>query len=135
MNVDQIAGGDLLNGEDEDVEIEQASDDEMEGAVSAKTRRKGRRRLADSDYREGKGEDIENEDSDHDAPMDDLEPEQLEIEDESSAKKKASKSKQNFSRRHRTEVDEANLSGDEQDATVFIDNLPNDEQGIKSMLF
>ena len=37
-------------------------------------------------------------------------------------------------RRHRTEVDEADLGGDEQEETVFIDNLPNDEQGIKSML-
>ena len=39
-----------------------------------------------------------------------------------------------MTRRHRTEVDEANLVGDEQEETVFIDNLPNDEQGIKSML-
>ena len=51
MDVDQFAaGGDLQNGEDEDVEIEQASDDEMEGAVSARTRNRGRRRIADSDY-------------------------------------------------------------------------------------
>ena len=39
-----------------------------------------------------------------------------------------------MTRRHRTDVDEANLVGDEQEETVFIDNLPNDEQGIKSML-
>ena len=39
-----------------------------------------------------------------------------------------------MTRRHRTDVDDANLIGDEQEETVFIDNLPNDEQGIKSML-
>ena len=39
-----------------------------------------------------------------------------------------------MSRRHRTEVDDANLSGDEQEETVFIDNLPTDEAGLKSML-
>ena len=39
-----------------------------------------------------------------------------------------------MTRRHRTDVDDANLVGDEQEETVFIDNLPNDEQGIKSML-
>lgn len=38
------------------------------------------------------------------------------------------------SRRHRTEVDEAELEGDERDETVFIDNLPNDEHGLKAML-
>ena len=39
-----------------------------------------------------------------------------------------------YSRRHRTEVDEANLEGDEQEETVFIDNLPNEEHEIRAML-
>ena len=65
--------------------------------------------------------------------MDDLEPENIE-EQFFDAQKEKKKPEKAISRRHRTEVDEANLAGDEQEETVFIDNLPNDEQGIKSML-
>lgn len=85
----------------------------------------------------GNERDVSDEEDD---PMDELEPESLEDQaghdTESKRKiKAAEKAKmQQNSRRHRTEVDEANLSGDEQEETVFIDNLPNDEIGLKKML-
>lgn len=37
-------------------------------------------------------------------------------------------------RKKRTDVVDANLEGDEQEETVFIDNLPDDELAIQSML-
>jgi len=40
--------------------------------------------------------------------------------------KKKSKKKENFLKKKRTEVADANLEGDEQEDTIFIDNLPND---------
>lgn len=119
------------------MEVERVSDDgdDVEMGMAARTRNRKRRREADSEYNEDNVVDVDGDESDQDAPMDDLEPEHLDLEEDSTAKKKkASQTNQTFSRRHRTEVDEANLSGDEQEATVFIDNLPNDEQGIKSML-
>ena len=54
--------------------------------------------------------------------------------EEEALRRQKKKTEKVTSRRHRTDVDEANLIGDEQEETVFIDNLPNDEQGIKSML-
>ena len=62
-----------------------------------------------------------------------MEPENIQEQFEEKKEKKV-KTEKAVSRRHRTEVEEANLMGDEQEETVFIDNLPNDEQGIKSML-
>lgn len=41
--------------------------------------------------------------------------------------KKLQGGQKSVSRRHRTDVAEADLAGDEQEETVFIDNLPNDE--------
>lgn len=117
--------------DEEDVEVEAASDDEPEDNVK---RRRGRKRIVDSDYSlDEDGQEKESLDSDGDVPMDELEPEQVDFED-SKKKKKKSQGSQNFTRRHRTEVDEAHLSGDEQQETVFIDNLPNDEQSIRSKL-
>jgi len=54
--------------------------------------------------------------------------------EEEAIRKAKKKTEKVTSRRHRTDVDEANLMGDEQEETVFIDNLPNDAQGITSML-
>lgn len=134
-NTDYLPDDEQMDGED--IEVERASDDEDDGAttVGNRTRNRNRlRRIADSDYVDDKVEGDDGEDSEAEAPMDDLEPEHLDFEDESAKKKRSTQTSQSFSRRHRTEVDEANLSGDEQEATVFIDNLPNDEQGIRSML-
>lgn len=39
-----------------------------------------------------------------------------------------------YSRRHRTDVADANLDGEEQEETVFIDNLPNEDGAIRAML-
>lgn len=116
-------------------EIEHASDDEEaydfnNGGVS--TRLRGRNRRIDDDYEENGGvEGVDDEDSDE-APMDDLEPEHIDDEEESAKKK--DQSTKGFSRKHRTEIADANLEGDEQEETVFIDNLPNDEIQIKAML-
>lgn len=110
-------------------DIEAAEDDAL------LLRRRGDRRHLDSDYAE-QDEGIENADEDSDdAPLDELEPENIiDAEEESRLKKQAKKNQKATTRRHRTEVEEANLMGDEQEETVFIDNLPNDECGIKSML-
>ena len=120
---------------EEDQEIEHASDDEEvfdfnNGNVASRLR--GRNRRIDDDYEENNEiEGVEEEDSD-DAPMDDLEPEH--IDDEEDAAKKKAKPTKGFSRQHRTDIVEANLEGDEAEETVFIDNLPNDEIQIKAML-
>ena len=40
-----------------------------------------------------------------------------------------------YSRRHRSEVDEANLQGDaEGGLTIYIDNLPNDMESLRDMI-
>ena len=64
--------------------------------------------------------------------MDELEPEH--ISDEEDSNKKKNKESKGWSRKHRTEISDAKLEGDEQEETVFIDNLPNDEIQIKAML-
>ena len=66
--------------------------------------------------------------------MDDLEPEHISDEEDESRKKKSKESSKGFSRKHRTEIEDAQLENDEQEETVFIDNLPNDEMNIKLML-
>jgi len=75
-------------------------------------------------------------DDDSDDPLDDLEPENIfdDGEDSKRAKKQKDKEEMSHMRRKRTEVIDANLNGDEEEDTVFIDNLPNDEFEIKSML-
>ena len=123
---------------DEDQEIEHASDDEQvssgydpnhDNSIAA---RRAKRRTIDDDYEEKvEVEGVEEEDSDE-APMDDLEPEH--ISDGEDSNKKKDKESKGWSRKHRTEVQDANLEGDEQEETVFIDNLPNDEIQIKAML-
>jgi len=119
-----------FDGDDsEEVEVEQASDDE-DIAATVKRPRGRRRRIDDSDYA-GEADAIE-EDDEEDARMDDLEPEQIDTVDQKAAAKK--KQATPHSRRHRTEVEEADLAGEEQEETVFIDNLPNEEQDIRSML-
>ena len=95
-----------------------------------------RKRTIDDDYEEKvEDEGVEGEDSDEEAPMDDLEPEHISDDEEESRKKKSGKeSTKGWTRRHKTDVDDAQLEGDEQEETVFIDNLPNDEISIKAML-
>ena len=120
------------------MEIEQASDDEELDSNGSPVRKRRRRLrgVQDDDY-DG-GAEVEAAEESDEAPLDDLEPESLvDQEEESRLKKKAQYERQKqtaASRRHRTEVEEAKLDGDEQEETVFIDNLPNDEQGIRSML-
>jgi hypothetical protein len=113
-----------------EIEIERASDDEDEGTKTRSRLRKNRRQV-DSDYNENQEAAAAQEDSGEDAPMDDLEAETILDE---LPKKKTGKPEKKHSRRHRTEVDEAQLGGEEQEETVFIDNLPNEEAGIRSML-
>lgn len=124
---------------DTKMEIEQASDDDVpedeynEDSIPMR-RRNQRRQLEESEYAED-DEGIENGDESEEAPLDELEPESIiDPLEEAKAKNKAKNERKAASRRHRTDVEEANLMGDEQDETVFIDNLPNDEHGIKSML-
>ena len=74
------------------------------------------------------------EEESEEAPLDDLEPEHISDEEDESRKKKSKESSKGFSRKHRTEIDDAQLENDEQEETVFIDNLPNDEMNIKLML-
>ncbi len=60
-------------------------------------------------------------------PMDDLEPEQLE--DPQEAKKKP------VGRKHRSEVEQADLHYDEQvGLTIYIDNLPNHPDDIVAQI-
>ena len=66
--------------------------------------------------------------------MDDLEPEHISDGEEESRKKSDKEFTKGYSRRHRTDIEDAQLEGDEQEETVFIDNLPNDEIAIKAML-
>ena len=95
--------------------------------------RRRNRLINDSEYVEhGSGVAGDEEESDEE-PLDDLEPENIQEQFEEPKEKKP-KTEKATTRRHRTEVDEANLVGDEQEETVFIDNLPNDEQGIMSMI-
>ena len=90
--------------------------------------------LEESEYAED-DDGIENADESDEAPLDDLEPENIvDPVEEAKAKNKAKNERKVASRRHRTDVEEANLIGDEQEETVFIDNLPNDEHGIRAML-
>ena len=93
-------------------------------------RRRGRK--LDTDYNEGDGENADEESEE--APLDELEPEHIMDAEEEAIRKAKKKTEKVTSRRHRTDVEEANLMGDEQEETVFIDNLPNDAQGITSML-
>ena len=111
--------------------IEQASDDsdEDDGEDQPIRHKKGRRTI-DSDYIET----VEHAEESDEAPLDELEPDNIEDHFADEERKEKKKPEKSMSRRHRTDVDEANLMGDEQEETVFIDNLPNDEQGIKSML-
>lgn len=117
---------------EEESKIEQASDDSDDEAVFTPSKRRNNRRV-DSDFN---AEGVEHAEDSDEAPLDDLEPENIDdhFEDERNKKKQKAATEKATTRRHRTEVDEANLMGDEQEETVFIDNLPNDEQGIKSML-
>ena len=66
--------------------------------------------------------------------MDDLEPEHISDEEDQSRHKKSKESSKGWTRKHRTDIADAKLEDDEQEETVFIDNLPNDEQNIKIML-
>mmetsp|Transcript_4252 Transcript_4252/g.5670 ORF Transcript_4252/g.5670 Transcript_4252/m.5670 type:complete len:131 (-) Transcript_4252:917-1309(-) len=110
------------SGIEEESKIEQASDDSDDDEEILRRRRRNRR-LGDSEYREAGGD----EDSDE-APLDDLEPDNIDDHfEEHKDKKKPKPAEKATTRRHRTEVEEANLMGDEQEETVFIDNLPNDE--------
>ena len=71
------------------------------------------------------------EDSDE-PPMDDLEPELIEKEEKPSIVK-ATKSQ--HMRKHRTEVETADLHDDEQKGTtIYIDNLPNHPDDIREMI-
>jgi hypothetical protein len=54
--------------------------------------------------------------------------------DKKVAKKESARRKGQYERAHRTEVPEADLDADEQEETVFIDNLPDTEHGIRAML-
>jgi hypothetical protein len=72
----------------------------------------------------------ESESDDQDALMDDLENEDISL-DGSKRKKKEQYKKQQ--KKGRNKADDADLGEDEED-TVFIDNLPQDEQEIKRML-
>ena len=110
---------------DED-EVEHASDDGLDPEED-NIQRKCRRRKIDDDYVSKVDSD-----SDEEAPMDELEPEH--ISDEEDSNKKKNKESKGWSRKHRTEISDAKLEGDEQEETVFIDNLPNDEIQIKAML-
>ena len=135
----------MANEEMLDQEIEHASDDEekiesdvgpyQDASITSRTRGQ-KRRTIDEDYEEKmEVEGVEEEDSDELAPMDDLEPEHISDEEEEARKKKSGKeSTKGWTRRHRTDIEDAQLEGDEQEETVFIDNLPNDEIAIKAML-
>ena len=130
------ADQDMANEDDEEEfdprDIEHASDDEPgDEEQNNYTNRIGRKkRLIDDDYEEKEG--IEEEESEE-VPMDDLEAEHISDEEDSN-KKKNDKESKGWTRKHRTEISEANLEGDEEEATVFIDNLPNDEINIKAMI-
>ena len=120
--------------EDIEDEIEHASDDENpynDPSIASRTRRQNRR--LDSEYMaNGQGENIENESDE--PPMDDLEPEHISDGEDQARNKKSKESSKGYSRKHRTDIEDAQLEGEEQEETVFIDNLPNDENAIKAML-
>ena len=99
-------------------EFEQASDDDQ-----------------DSDYGGAPGE-IEQADEQDGSESDEMGIDELEHEDvdEMLNGKKKSKKKENFLKKKRTEVADANLEGDEQEDTIFIDNLPNDQPSINAMI-
>ena len=102
-----------------------------DASISTRTRQANRK--LDSDYDEKAQQDGIEEESEE-APLDDLEPEHISDEEDESRKKKSKESSKGFSRKHRTEIEDAQLENDEQEETVFIDNLPNDEMNIKLML-
>lgn len=136
----RLTSSKLITESDTGMEIEQASDDDVpldeynEDSMPRRRRKGQRRMLEESEYAED-DDGIENADESDEAPLDDLEPENIvDPVEEAKAKNKAKNEKKVASRRHRTDVEEANLIGDEQEETVFIDNLPNDEHGIRAML-
>ena len=122
---------DISLAEDETIEadfqeIEGASDDSMseqEEKGEFVVKRKG----ADIDYVHK-----EKVDSDSDVgPMDLLEPEVLSDPDNSKKKEK----KKGYGRKHRSDVEMADLHDDEQAGdTIYIDNLPNTPTEIRLLL-
>lgn len=66
--------------------------------------------------------------------MDELEIELLSDDEQTKEAHKKGKKERHVTRRHRADVEEAKLEGDEKCETVFIDNLPNEKEGILAML-
>ena len=116
--------GDSVN-EDVD-EIEYASDDDdeesKEGVKTRAQRKRGNQN--DEEFLMDAEDDVN--DSEEGA-MDELEAEAVEMDDDEQAAHKKAKKERTVYRRHRSDVEEANLEGEEQVETLFIDNLPNDE--------
>ena len=76
----------------------------------------------------------DDEDADSQIAMDQLEVEVLSEDEEDKALHKKAKKERTVTRRHRSDVEEAKLEDDEQCETVFLDNLPNEEDQILTML-
>jgi hypothetical protein len=92
----------------------------------ADKKHKRRRKNFDAEFT---ANDLKLEASDEEIPMDICEPEQLE--DPTNEPKKLTQ----YSRRHRSECDEANLENDEQGGlTIYIDNLPQSADQITEMM-
>lgn len=122
-------GGDSVNEDEDSVEFasEDSSDEETTGVMT----RGRRKRQRDGAFLE---ESLQDEGSDQDHAMDELEMEYLSDDEQAKAEKAKMKKERTVTRRHRADVDEAKLEGDEQVETLFIDNLPNNEHDILVML-
>lgn len=76
----------------------------------------------------------EDEDADSQIAMDQLEVEVLSEDEDEKIERRKAKRERTVTRRHRSDVEEAKLEDDEQCETVFLDNLPNEEDKIINML-
>lgn len=116
-------GGDSVN--EDQVSVEYASDEDMDSDVEQPgVRTRAQHRKAGDDEFVCQEDD---DDADSQIAMDQLEMEVLSDDEEEKAARKKAKKERTVTRRHRSDVEEANLEDDEKCETVFIDNLPNSE--------
>lgn len=132
MEVDMIDEDAIECASDDEDPDNMADQDYTMGLPVVPKRGRGRPRKIDDNYQEAAP--IEDLEDDDEMLLDECEPEELESEEGSRRKSKANEKAKKYSRRHRTEVEEADLQGDEQEETIFIDNLPNEEHEIRCML-